>query len=558
MSQHLFLWTGAIIVPSEFKSMYSTYILLLCLYLMHQRQKLDQDIALLLLIIMYLANSYIYHKFNELFSSIAFIYDNFVMVEKKLLWLKSYVDNLFWPFESWRFSRALIFGLKNGMDQSDKWVVQVVGVGHLFVVSGLHVGFVYAMLRVSVSGCWYFFPNLWVDYLASKKWIEVSLGSLLILSYGFLVGWEPAITRACIMLLVWRYLHLFHYSISIHKLLWLAFISLLIVDANVFYETGFWLSFVLVYLIVHMGRVPLPLPYRLAGIQTILSIGALIMIAGWQDYVSIYTILVNFFMVPFTAIFWFPISFISIVETIVFNTYFLMTVVDCVVMFVFRMLQVIAFDFYIMPLNMTLSMFFKVFAVSVLAFSVMFFKGKSFVVAAFMAFTFLFVEQQKNSSISIICTWFNQKCSSQITILKNTGSNILLTQDSFEKSEELRFNTNWFSGGEELGDYLFRIKAFDKSIELLLWPDAQAKLTSQVVFALLPDIVVFHSEPNRILKMRLIALGVNWLVIERNQSLIIEKYRDYIDIRFSGCHYLYLSEDRSHCERVEIFQNMIN
>ncbi|MFT2111323.1 ComEC/Rec2 family competence protein [Marinomonas sp. 2405UD68-3] len=563
MLQHLFLWTGAVIVPSEFEYIYSTYIFLLCLYLIYQRDRLEQEMKLLFFIFMHLICVYMYQKFNELVNSIVFICDRLVAIEHFLISIKSGIDNAFWQFESWRFSRALLFGAKNHIDQSEKWVIQAVGVGHLFVVSGLHVGFLYALLRMLIRWCWCVIPSQWLIYVPSKKILEVGVGSILIVGYGLLIGWAPAISRASIMLLVWNVVHAFHYSVRVSKLLWIAFISIVILDLDSVYLPSLWLSFVLVFLIVHMSRVPLSLIYRLGGIQVVLSVGALIMIAGWQDYISIYTMLINFLMIPFTAFFWFPVGFFAVIESMLFDSYFLMTIVDTVVLFVFELLKITVFDYPLLKLNQILPMLFKVLAILPLAFSVLFFNWRSFCITLSMVLTFLLIGTNTFLTPFTFCSWGNLLCPSQVIMLKNDNNDVvLLAKDlrhaSKEKREWRKSSTGWFSGKYELDDYVNRFMLLDNSVVFLLWPDAQEKLTSNVLFAVSPDVVVFSLVPSEKLKSRLEALKVGWLVIGLNQNLILEEYSDSIDIRFSECHFLSLSEDQTLCKRVEIFENMIN
>tara|TARA_R110001606_G_scaffold166120_1_gene310598 strand:- start:718 stop:1455 length:738 start_codon:yes stop_codon:yes gene_type:complete len=73
--------------------------------------------------------------------------------------LFSKIDKAFDGFNSWRFSKALLLGQDDLWSERDTWVIRTLGLAHLFVVSGLHVGFMFAIGCLISRTVWRVLPN---------------------------------------------------------------------------------------------------------------------------------------------------------------------------------------------------------------------------------------------------------------------------------------------------------------------------------------------------------------------------------------------------------------
>ncbi|MCZ2720220.1 ComEC/Rec2 family competence protein [Marinomonas sp. 15G1-11] len=565
MLQHLFLWMGTDIVPDDFKCLYSTYILLLCLYLIRQTVRIENEEHLAYLISGYFLLTLMYQFIEPLLRIVTYIYDNLIIYEMNFKEIKSAVDSRFNQYPSWRFSRALLFGEKGLMDQSDKWVVQVLGVGHLFVVSGLHVGFLYAILKVLIRFLWCALPSQWLLLGVSKKVLEVFISIVLVVTYGSFVGWGPAVGRASVMLLLFNFMGAFHRSLTGTYLIALAFVIVLLIHPDNVNSAGFWLSFCLVFLIVNMTRLPLGLVFKAICTQAVLSVGSLVIIVGWQDYVSIYTMIVNLVVIPFTAFFWFPVGFFAVLEAFVTNSSWLMGVIDSAVLTLFNIMQFVAFNLYLIPMNEALPLALVIMALIGLVLSIIWFRWSVFFSVLLMGSVFLFVSHKVPKSVIMQCWLPNRLCPNQYIIIENINNKLLLFFYQKRLSEQeltyrvsLHLDANWFSSMREIFEHQKEVLLLDKNWKLLLWPSVNSKLTVKMIFEMLPDIVILSTMPDDVLTTRLDALKVAWAVVKDGEAIVIEEDLNSIEVNLSRCHFLWLSRSEALCERIEMINSMVN
>ncbi|WP_191600164.1 ComEC/Rec2 family competence protein [Marinomonas algicola] len=565
MSQHLFLWMGAVIVPDDVNGLYSTCILLLCLYLISQRVRIEGEVHLVFVFFAYFLLMFVGQYLNQMHSIMALLYDNLIVASQKFGLAKGAVDNMFVKFSSWRFSRALLFGEKDAMNQLDKWVVQVLGVGHLFVVSGLHVGYLYAIIRIILNVIWCVLPASLILIGLSKRALEVFFTIVLIMLYGSFVGWGPAVSRACIMLICLNVLKAYHRSLSVKQLLLIAFMLVIAINSENLYSAGFWLSFVLVFVIVHMIRVPMIWPLKLFCIQILLSLTSMIIVVGWQEHVSIYTMFVNMVVIPFTAFFWFPVGVFSVIETLLLDTYYLMFFLDVALAFLFDVLSFIALQMTLVEINPFLPLPLIVFSIFVVVIMVMYFRWLSFIATVLMGVVLLFVGNEVTQSALFSCWLPGKFCPSKVFIIENKNNELLfsifqksITTDGNHFIRSVFLDTGWYSGGSELKNYLQRIELLDKKWTLLIWPDSNSKLTVKRVFDMLPDLIILSTMPDENLIKMLDALKVAWIQVGANEKFVLKERSDSIYVGFSACHFLLLSHNQGLCERIEKIDIMVN
>ncbi|WPO98773.1 DNA internalization-related competence protein ComEC/Rec2 [Pseudomonas sp. HR96] len=148
---------------------------------------------------------------------------------------------------------ALVLGDKSAVSRQDWQTVQATGTVHLLVISGQHIGLLAGLLYGLVAGLARL--GAWPLRL---PWLPCAcaLAMLGALAYGWLADFQVPVRRACLMLalvLCWR---LRYRQLAIGWPLLVAFVVVLLLDPLASLQSGFWLSFaaVAVLLLVFAGR----------------------------------------------------------------------------------------------------------------------------------------------------------------------------------------------------------------------------------------------------------------------------------------------------------------
>jgi competence protein ComEC len=148
---------------------------------------------------------------------------------------------------------ALVLGDDSGVPRSDWQILQDTGTVHLLVISGQHVGLlaglVYGLISLLAR------LGLWPQRL---PWLPCAclLAFAAALSYGLLAGFQVPVRRACIMIgmvLLWRW-RFRHLGLGVPILV--AVNGVLLVEPLASLQSGFWLSFtaVAILMLVFSGR----------------------------------------------------------------------------------------------------------------------------------------------------------------------------------------------------------------------------------------------------------------------------------------------------------------
>ena len=169
--------------------------------------------------------------------------------------IASRIDSLDISPLSRSFIKALTIGDKRGIAPAQHEVLAATGTSHLLAVSGLHVGL--------VAGFVYFILLYFCRYLLPQKWgftaiKTATLGSLIIATlYCALAGFSLPTIRAWIMLLCFAQAILRDDYQSVWDSYFLALFFINLIQPFSVFETGFWLSFIAVAVILFVltGRV---------------------------------------------------------------------------------------------------------------------------------------------------------------------------------------------------------------------------------------------------------------------------------------------------------------
>ncbi|SBS31839.1 ComEC family competence protein [Marinomonas aquimarina] len=240
-------------------------------------------------------------------------------------------------YASWRFAYSIIKGDRSQWDERDRWLINYLGITHLFVVSGLHVGFV-CLLALLCSRMLWRCSALIQYYVPSRAWLNGLLAAPLCFLYA---GWsgfgEPAI-RAAVMALVFLSVSALHHKVSLLNVLSLCAWLMLLQWPGRALDPSFWLSFAFVLLIgLLMSRVQRF--GRLLWLQCLMSLFALLLTLGWQSSLSTLTVLVNLVLIPFVAFVWFPVALVSLLEFTCCHSTLLYAQLDRLLLWVYRRVE---------------------------------------------------------------------------------------------------------------------------------------------------------------------------------------------------------------------------
>ncbi len=193
------------------------------------------------------------------------------------------------PEEQSLFLQGLLLGSKEGMTPDDRDLYQSTGVMHLFAVSGLHLGFVFAAL-LALSG-----------YFCLKRIPTLLMVTAGIWSYAALIGFTSPITRAAVMATVGLAAYLWQQRRHAINSLALAALVLLLFSPWLLFDSGFQLSFVatwgIIYLAVPLGRY-LPLG------------------EGWREMLTV-PLAAQLAILPLTALYFQRVAFLGLLANII-------------------------------------------------------------------------------------------------------------------------------------------------------------------------------------------------------------------------------------------------
>ena len=137
---------------------------------------------------------------------------------------------------------ALIFADKNLMTLQEKESIKKLGIAHLFAISGLHIGLMFAFAFVLAS---YFVKRFApISLLGWRSWVIINtLAFSVCLFYGYISGFSLPTQRALLMLLVSLVVLSSKRKISLFDLLVLCFWGILVIDPLSILSSSLWLSF---------------------------------------------------------------------------------------------------------------------------------------------------------------------------------------------------------------------------------------------------------------------------------------------------------------------------
>jgi len=194
------------------------------------------------------------------------------------------------------FVCAFLFGEKKFMTERQHLLFRNIGTMHIFAVSGLHIGIAFLILYQCLKST------------LNEKMFYLPITLIILFCYVSLIGFPPSACRAYLMVLFWQIsILLCRKSNSFSILGWSALI-LLIIDQNLFFSTGFQLSFTVVLAILWVipKQAKKKRFFNLFKISFIVSYASfcssIILIIDNFNYINPLSIIVNGVLMPFILI----------------------------------------------------------------------------------------------------------------------------------------------------------------------------------------------------------------------------------------------------------------
>lgn len=209
---------------------------------------------------------------------------------------------------------ALVVGDKTSMTGNQRELIASAGLSHLLAISGMHIGLMAGLGYVigrGVGGV----VSLVTGGLVSGPRCSVVVALLFAVVYAVISGFGVPAQRALVMLVVFAGFNLFNVRIGSFDVLMLALAAVLMLQPMAFYEVGFWLSFVAVYVLLVLSRKKSQGRWQrlrqLLEVQVALAVLLSLLLFSANMPISLNGVWINLLAVPLVSLFVVPVAFLS-------------------------------------------------------------------------------------------------------------------------------------------------------------------------------------------------------------------------------------------------------
>ena len=447
------------------------------------------------------------------------------------------LDHYLVHFDYWRFTKALLLGKDDLWSERDTWVVRTLGLAHLFVVSGLHTGFMFFIGRMLSRMVWQIMPRNVLLSGVTRWHCDAVIVIPLLFAYAYVTSWGEPVVRASIMLSVYLCARMLTLKVSPYSIITFALWLVLLFDPRAVLSPGLWLSFSMVYLLIGFCQTSTKW-LRLFTVQVMLSTASMVLILGWQEVISSVSILVNILLIPLAGAVWFPWGLLSCAEVLLLGSSYSYALLEVLLGYLMLGIEWVAFSLPVLS--------FETFSSSLPRW-----------IMLFLLIAWVYQSPLKRGFIAAISIWvilfsstFFNGFEPNVTIVNNNHSLVLMDQetpvlvDTWAGSDwnKLRFDSylNLAQGG-----YFLSSKSSSTfTPHALLHHDVKW--------------VILHQEGWSKTEMILDALGVNWLVVPAGESLAFYFHDGSVSLRHSLCIYDFFLLKSDTCKRVEKLESVLN
>jgi competence protein ComEC len=448
------------------------------------------------------------------------------------------LDRAFENFDYWRFSKALLLGQDDLWSERDTWMVRTLGLAHLFVVSGLHTGFMFAIGRMISRSVWRFFPNRLLLYGVTRWHCDAVIVIPLLFAYAYITNWGEPVVRASIMLSVYLCARMLALKLSPYSIITFALWLVLLFEPRAVLSPGLWLSFSMVYLLIGFCQTSTKLS-RLLMVQVMLSTASMVLILGWQVAISSASILVNILLIPLAAFLWFPWALLSCMEVLIIGSTYSYEQLEILLYYIISFIEMIAFEWPLLIFEQHASDVPRLLMLLLVIVWVYQSPLKRGIVSAIGIWVILFSSMLSNASeagLSLVNK--NNK------LILTEKSDILLT-NTWVGSDISRLRLDSYLNTEQQGGYF-------------LTPSNTSEITPQILLAHGVKWLILKQDGAEKIIAMLDGMNVKWLVIPAGGSMDFHFQKNRISLQHSSCIYSFFLLKSDTCKRVEKLESVLN
>lgn len=207
---------------------------------------------------------------------------------------------------------ALILGERSGIPKDEWEVLRRTGTNHLMAIAGLHIGMLVGLIHWLITCWWRCFPLLAI-YLP-RQYAASACALMVAFIYSAMAGFSIPTQRASIMLSVFVMATLSQRKVNPWHSWSLALLIILILHPLSVLNTGFWMSFLTIALIIYgtSGRLnPQGLWWKWGRMQWVITLGLLpLSLYLFQEY-SLTAFFANMVAIPWLGFLILPFCFLS-------------------------------------------------------------------------------------------------------------------------------------------------------------------------------------------------------------------------------------------------------
>lgn len=183
------------------------------------------------------------------------------------------------------FYKSLILGYKNDLEINDE--LNMLGISHLFSISGLHILLIAKFL----------------SFFLKKKYINIFL-----VIYVLITGFSPSIVRASFMVILANYFKYKRIEFSSLDILSFIFIFLLFINPYYIFDIGFELSFLISFSILISDFNP---KFKLIKISLLTFLISLPITINLNNKINLLSPIYNVLLIGFFSFIFLPITYIT-------------------------------------------------------------------------------------------------------------------------------------------------------------------------------------------------------------------------------------------------------
>ena len=207
---------------------------------------------------------------------------NFYYIRNNLI---KYFDNNYSNISS-QFYKSLILGYKNDLEIKDD--LNILGISHLFSISGLHILIIVKLLSLFLK----------------RKYINIFL-----IIYVFITGLSPSVLRASLMVILANFFKYKRFEFSSLDTLSFIFIFLLLINPYYIFDTGFELSFLITASILITDFNKKNVVLKMSVLSFLISLPLTI---NMNNRINILSPLFNVLLIVFFTTIFMPITIITV------------------------------------------------------------------------------------------------------------------------------------------------------------------------------------------------------------------------------------------------------